>query len=173
MSLTQSERMKLNWIKRKENGYVQWNKGKKGLQKCSEATRLKMSLSHKGKNTWSKGSKQKPETIQKRILHHSGEKHWRWIKDRSLVLKQDRKDSIEYKKWRINVYKRDNWICRLKDNNCNGRIEAHHILSWREFENERYNIDNGITLCFKHHPRKQVEEKSMVPIFQKLVLQIL
>jgi hypothetical protein len=33
----------------------------------------------------------------------------------------------------------------------------------------RYNINNGITLCQFHHPRKRVEEQRLIPFFQNMV----
>jgi hypothetical protein len=55
------------------------------------------------------------------------------------------------------------------DKECLGKIEAHHILRWKDYPELRYDINNGITLCHFHHPRtKQMETKS-TPIFRKLV----
>ena len=101
-----------------------------------------------------------------------GELHRRWIQDRELIKKY--KDSFErnsplYKRWRGNVWKRDNYKCRIADNNCNGKLEAHHILPWRDFVELRYKINNGITLCHAHHPRARAEEKRLIPTFQELV----
>jgi NUMOD3 motif-containing protein len=50
-----------------------------------------------------------------------------------------------------------------------GRLEAHHILNWREYPELRYDINNGITLCHAHHPRKRAEEKRMVSYFTELL----
>lgn len=58
----------------------------------------------------------------------------------------------EYKKWRQNVFIRDNFTCQ----NCGergGRLEAHHKKEWAYYPNERYNIDNGITLCKRCHKK--------------------
>ena len=74
-----------------------------------------------------------------------------------------------YVLWRTTVFKRDNYKCKIGDDNCKGQLEAHHILPWRDFVELRYNINNGITLCHFHHPRARKEEKRLIPTFQELV----
>ncbi len=75
----------------------------------------------------------------------------------------------QYKNWRNEVFKRDNYKCKISDENCKGQLEAHHILRWADYPELRYNINNGITLCHFHHPRKRKEEKRLSPYFQGLV----
>jgi 5-methylcytosine-specific restriction endonuclease McrA len=74
-----------------------------------------------------------------------------------------------YKDWRMSVFLRDNFLCRLEDENCFGMLQAHHILKWSDFPKLRYKLNNGITLCQAHHPRKWAEEKRLAPIFSELV----
>lgn len=99
----------------------------------------------------------------------SGENHWKWLKDRTLLKKDNLRNDSAYKEWRKEVWERDGFKCRIADNKCNGRIEAHHILSWSEHLELRYKVNNGITLCHAHHPRKRAEEKRLIPTFQELV----
>ena len=47
--------------------------------------------------------------------------------------------------------------------------KKYRILSWRDYPELRFNINNGITLCHAHHPRKRAEEKRLIPIFKELV----
>lgn len=101
-----------------------------------------------------------------------GEKHWHWLKDRSLLkIYQDSeaKRSPRYKRWRHEVKIRDNFKCRILNTDCNGRLEVHHILGWTKYPELRYEINNGITLCHFHHPRKREDEINLSPYFQKLV----
>lgn len=56
----------------------------------------------------------------------------------------------EYNKWRINVYERDNYTCQ-RCFNYGGKLNAHHILFWKDFPIFRFDIDNGITLCKDCH----------------------
>lgn len=80
----------------------------------------------------------------------------------------ERSDSA-YNEWRKQVWQRDNYKCRIGNNDCNGRLEAHHILGWKDHPELRYEVNNGITLCHAHHPRKRAEEKRLSPYFQELV----
>jgi len=99
----------------------------------------------------------------------TGSRSSNYIQDRTLVARTDERSNPCYKEWRINVYKRDNYMCKLKNNECDGRIEAHHILPWRDFENLRYEVNNGITLCAFHHPRRKEKEYQMVPYFTSII----
>ena len=98
-----------------------------------------------------------------------GENHHRWIKDRTQLKKNDERNDMAYQEWRKQVWLRDNFKCKIANQDCEGKINAHHVLSWREYVELRYKINNGITLCHAHHPRKRVEEKRLVPVFQGLV----
>jgi 5-methylcytosine-specific restriction endonuclease McrA len=56
----------------------------------------------------------------------------------------------EYKKWRTDVFKRDNYTCQ----NCyvrGGKLAAHHIQHWAKFPELRYVLSNGLTLCESCH----------------------
>ena len=61
--------------------------------------------------------------------------------------------SIEYKLWRLSVFKRDNFRCIWC--NSNKRIEADHIKPFAYFPELRFAIDNGRTLCHKCHKTTQ------------------
>ena len=88
----------------------------------------------------------------------SSENSPRWIKDRTKLAKRQVRNDYAYKEWRKNVWVRDGFKCRIDNTDCQGRIEAHHILSWRDYPELRYQPNNGITLCQAHHPRKRNEE---------------
>jgi hypothetical protein len=68
-----------------------------------------------------------------------------------LEVKSDRdKNKNEYKKWRNAVRERDEWVCQ----NCSfsgERIEAHHIESWSQNPELRFDVENGISLCIECH----------------------
>lgn len=99
-----------------------------------------------------------------------GELSKNYIHDRSKIKKSDRREDALFKEWRLKVYKRDNWQCKIENADCCGRIEAHHILPWRSHVNLRYKVNNGITLCHFHHPIKRSEESRLSPYFQELIL---
>lgn len=56
--------------------------------------------------------------------------------------------------WSYEVRERDGFACRL----CGSTegIEAHHIVPWDADPGQRFNPDNGITLCRLHHDRIHV-----------------
>lgn len=121
-------------------------------KKHSEESKIKISLNRKGKMV--------------------GENHPNYIKDRNLVKTyNDRRGDILYKKWRLDVYKRDGYKCLMLNSDCCGKITAHHILRWRDYPELRYIINNGITLCHYHHPYKRSKEDELVPTFQELLMQ--
>lgn len=167
--------------------YAEWkrkiyeNNGRKGKTFVfSETHKQNLSKANKGQIPWIKGKKQTPEHIDKRIQARirngtyshqpSGENHYLWIKDRSL-LKDDSKErgGQLHREWSLNVKKRDNWECRISDNSCSGKLISHHILAWVKFPELRYEVNNGITLCHFHHPRKRNDESRLSPFFQELV----
>jgi len=75
-----------------------------------------------------------------------------------------------YKEWRKQVYKRDNRTCRYPGCTCKKRLQAHHILPWGEFPALRFNIQNGITLCKKHHDMVKGREKDFIQMFHNILL---
>ena len=53
-------------------------------------------------------------------------------------------------KWRMAVFERDGFKCQCCGQ-IGGELNGHHILSWIDYPAERYNVDNGITLCRDCH----------------------
>lgn len=77
----------------------------------------------------------------------SGKDHWRFKHGLRRNL-----NSKEYRFWRSEVFKRDEFTCVM----CNvkgGYLHAHHIFHWSDFANLRFDIDNGLTMCIKCHYR--------------------
>lgn len=141
---------------------------KKG-HKMSEEVRQKISATMKGKSSkWltgrklsqetkdkmsesSKGIKFSKESIEKR----SGENHWNW---KGGITHQNEKmrKSAEWKKWRTDVFNRDNYICQNSDcpycgNKRGAELHPHHIKQIHEHPELIYDIDNGITYCSDYH----------------------
>ena len=92
-----------------------------------------------------------------------------WIADRSLLAKRQERNDPAYKEWRKLVWIRDNSQCKINDNECVGRIEAHHIDSWKNFPELRYEVENGVTLCHYHHPRTRKNELLFTQYFKYLL----
>lgn len=55
-----------------------------------------------------------------------------------------------YKAWRNSVYQRDNYCCQ-KCKKHSKHLQSHHILNWKDYEENRYEINNGITFCESCH----------------------
>lgn len=145
--------------------YIKW-KNKRHNKFCSKLCHsIKMSLLMTNREV-------SIETRKKISIFNTtltGEKARRWIKDRSKLVKRQERNDVAYKDWRRQVWLRDSFKCKIANPNCEGRIEAHHILSWRYYPELRYQVNNGITLCRAHHPRVRAEEKRLIPTFQELV----
>lgn len=134
-------------------------------KKHTRETCKKMSDVHLGKIA--------SETTKEKMRVCRGEEHHRWIKDRTKLVTNEKKHLCSrYKEWMKSVRDRDKWTCRIADNNCKGRLETHHILRWSKFPELRYEVNNGITLCAFHHPRKINDEEILTPYFKELVNQV-
>lgn len=157
-------------------GYKYKSYGYEWTEKQREAvsvrmTGVKLSEEHKKKigDFW-RGKKFSPERkAQHLLVVKRGVESPVWIQDRTKLKRDNRRNDSAYQVWRKEVWLRDGFLCRITTDDCKGRIEVHHILSWREYPELRYQINNGITLCHLHHPRKREEEKRLIAEFQQLV----
>lgn len=144
-------------------GKTPWNKGLKGV----------MVAWNKGKsNTW-----YNPKGLEigrklnkgKKLPWLTGDKNPNWKGGKEFWKISDKKHlSSKYMDWMKSVKNRDGWKCKIGNNDCGGRLEAHHILPWRDYPELRYDINNGISLCHYHHPKKY-QEHLFVDEFRELV----
>ena len=155
------------------------NKGKVGIYHHTEETKNKLRKIAKsnGYGKWMLGKKRSTETKEKmsasvKAVQKYGRDHHSWNPDRESVRGNKRGNTnADYHLWARAVKNRDSWKCKISNDACFGRLEAHHILSWSKFLESRYDVSNGITLCLAHHPRKRFEETRLIPIFRELVSQ--
>lgn len=56
----------------------------------------------------------------------------------------------KYKHWRRKVLERDNFTCVIC-RRVGGRLNSHHIKSWVDYPEKRYDVNNSITLCEDCH----------------------
>ena len=59
------------------------------------------------------------------------------------------RNSTKYACWRRDVLNKDGYKCVLCGSD--HRNEVHHIYPFVDYEDLRFDINNGITLCFEHH----------------------
>jgi hypothetical protein len=81
--------------------------------------------------------------------NQGGENNPSWAGGKTPLLKKQRA-SKEYSEWRDKIFKRDNYTCqdcKIK----NVKLNAHHKEGFAKYENLRFDINNGITLCEKCH----------------------
>jgi len=58
------------------------------------------------------------------------------------------KQTVRYKQWRDEVYRRDRWNCQDCGKHCEvGDIAAHHIMSFADHPDLRFEVGNGVTFC--------------------------
>jgi hypothetical protein len=140
--------------------------------KMKETMKIKMKGKHnsvetqfkKGITPWNKG---------KKMPQITGENNYLWIKDRTTLKRYSEvsreRGSPAHHYWSKMVKERDLNRCKINNADCDGRIESHHILSWKEHPELRYDVNNGITLCHFHHPKVREEEKRLIQTFNELV----
>ncbi len=115
--------------------------------KVSEESKLKMSVSKIGVERSEESKKKQSESLK-------GEKNWNWkgeITPENIKIR----NSDEYKQWRKEVFKRDNYTCH-KCRVRGGKIQVHHIVNFPDVikdENKLWNTDNGLTFCKKCHKK--------------------
>jgi len=64
------------------------------------------------------------------------------------------RNSTEYKKWRLDIFERDEYKCQCC-NKLGGKLNSHHINNFSSNESVRFDTENGITLCENcHMPNK-------------------
>ena len=96
----------------------------------------------KGQKAWNKGIKMSQAFREKCKETH--------ITTGSTSENKIARMSIDFKDWRMQVFERDEYTCR----GCyrmGGRLVPHHIFSFTKYVKDRYNVDNGITLCENCH----------------------
>jgi len=108
----------------------------------SAATRQKISVAHQG-------IPNSAEQNRKIGDAHRGERHYNW--KGGPTNERDRIEvTPEYRAWRMAVFSRDDYTCQY----CFGRggkLDAHHVNSFRKYPELRIEINNGLTLCHACH----------------------
>ena len=157
-----NEQKKINHSKAMK-GSTAWNKGDKGLKEWMNTSGLKAG--------WNKGLKTNKPAWNKGIPNTGfvGEKNPNW---RGGVTKENEKirKSIEYKQWRISVFKRDNYTCQICYKKKGIILNADHIKQFALYPELRFDVDNGRTLCLECH--KQTDSYLNGWFFRKKKLEV-
>lgn len=91
-----------------------------------------------------------------RIGKYTREKNGKWKGE--LRKNKGSRASHELRDWRKAVYERDNYRC-TKCDKIGERLNAHHLIPWRESIDLRFEIENGITLCVPCHLKIHEEDR--------------
>ena len=69
--------------------------------------------------------------------------------DREEMYKK-RKGDQDFKKWSKQVKERDNFTCDICGQK-HGGLVSHHLNAWRDYKEQRYDLENGVCLCESCH----------------------
>jgi hypothetical protein len=132
--------MFLNEVYREKMG--SHNRGKHPIMEIKKGERRSVKTEFKkGLVPWNKGLSMPFEYREKLSKAHG-----------ALVYQPDARHSDEYRRWRSDVFKRDDYTCQ----SCGTKgvpIQAHHIKSFSKFPELRFVADNGLTLCVPCHKK--------------------
>jgi 5-methylcytosine-specific restriction endonuclease McrA len=124
-------------------------------KKMSADSRAKMSEAARARPSNRTG---KPHTIEtrKKISERTREctpkgSECHGFVDGNGAQRQGERITMELKRWRFEVYVRDDFSCKHCGDNRGGNLNAHHIKPWAANPELRFNLDNGITLCVACH----------------------
>lgn len=84
-------------------------------------------------------------------LKRRGKNHHNWNPERESEDRIKERKYPEYKKWRINIFERDEFTCKICGDDKGGNLIAHHIFSYSDYPELRIDLNNGITLCEECH----------------------
>ncbi len=71
------------------------------------------------------------------------------MSDEQRALIEEQRNNSKYKSWRKEVLKRDENACTICDATDN--LVVHHLNGFKDNENLRLDVDNGVTLCWSCH----------------------
>lgn len=94
----------------------------------------------KGHKTWCEGKKIK---IEKRKIP-------RYVK-KGRITYSEKRTSVLAAQWALKVKERDDFKCQ--ECGCENDLTSHHIISWKDNEKKRFELENGVTLCRSCHSR--------------------
>lgn len=104
------------------------------------------------------------DKVLERNKKHASSMRKTW-EQRWLEAPQESRDTTQYYEWQGAVLKRDNYTCQhcgISENELpktisivDSYLHCHHIKSWVEYPEFRYEINNGMTLCSTCHRKEE------------------
>jgi hypothetical protein len=83
---------------------------------------------------------------------------------------EDVTNSAAYKEWRLKVYKRDGYRCKMPGCNSKSRdIAAHHVYPKKQYSNKQFEVSNGITLCRPCHELTYGKENQFIDALVRVI----
>ena len=118
--------------------------------KCRSMVIMPSRPSRNGCKPWNKGlNKHTDIKIARMSKNRLGRDNWMW-KENGNITKWRDTNKRDLERWRISVFKRDNYICQ-KCGQRGGVLNAHHKILVSDDKSLALNVNNGETLCFKCH----------------------
>jgi len=142
-----SEAIKVQWIDNEERRELSRNLAKNNLQ--SEAS-VRKSRETQSTSEYREGASERKKGENNPMYGVIRENNVLWnpdITDEQRVLQRKTYLDARFKK---GVKARDSNTCKICGET-KGTIVAHHLMSYTEYPEFRYDIDNGVTLCEKCH----------------------
>jgi len=144
------------------------NKGKKRSEEWKKARSVE----------WKKRGIKPPSTLGKKHTSETkkkigeaqlGEKNHNW-KGGATEKHQEIRNSSKYKLWRTDIFERDGFICQMPGcDKSEHYLEAHHIKKFSDNSTERFDNNNGITLCKKCHNKTKTRESKFEIMFHTII----
>jgi len=139
--------------------------GRRGYQH-SEETKAKIGKALKGRKYSEKSLTNMSLGQKKRFKNKKNHPNWRGgITPESVSIRNSKK----YEEWRGDVFSRDKHTCR-KCGQVGGSLEAHHIKSFANYPDLRFELENGITYCERCHSKVDLVKARFMPVIKKVVL---
>lgn len=129
---------------------IPWNKG----QILSEQTKLKISNSCLGREPSNKGTKGTTQTHEHKLKISCSLRNIQESDFSGFVTSKTQRERAKFNELGLHLecFKRDNFTCLI----ClriNTELKAHHLNAWNLFVEERFSLDNLVTLCSVCHEK--------------------
>jgi len=143
-------------------------------KKLSKKTKEKISKAGKGRKAWNKGlTKETDERIKKQGEKVSKNLKGKFCKEKSsnwkggiTPINKKLRNSPKFRKWRKEIFKRDNWTCQ-ECHQKGGHLHPHHLKPLSKYPKLVFDINNGITLCVACHRQTYFNEEDWTKYFQE------